>query len=521
MYAVGVILWELCAGRRFLQGDAQEHTAMVASGERSLPAIASLIGAPPELDAVIAKMTATERDDRYSSCRAATSALAALLKDAPALPNGERGIRARAAQVMYTLYPAEPGRARREFARLIASARDLTPEPWEPLPEPEPQAETEDDGFLPGTRYRLRGEVGRGSSSVVHEAEHVDLGRRVAVKLLDAEHTNSRDFAVRFRREARALSRLHHPGLVRVFDFGQADDGRLYCVMELIEGTTLAAALDREEYFDWRRSLRIARQACLALHAAHSRDVVHRDIKPHNLFLAEGDEVKLIDFGLAKTADELGDIEESDERAQQIGAMTLFGTPEYIAPEQAAGGRVDHRADLYALGCVLYEMLSGRLPFVASSDVKVLDAKLRGNPDPVRERAPNRGIPRAVGRLVMKSLARHPSRRFQSALEMAKAISVALDEPSRQRSRRRAIGASVVAGVMAFGLVLVGQQARPWLEALPADMPWMEQNEQPDQERVTPDERHESADPGELDRPEHASEATAPAIDVPKVVIAE
>jgi serine/threonine protein kinase len=329
---------------------------------------------------------------------------------------------------------------------------------------------------------------------VVYEALHVELGRRVAIKVLDADHTCSRDFAVRFRREARALSRLHHPGLVRVFDFGQNVDGRLFCVMELLEGHTLRHELSQHEALPWQRALRIARRVCQALEAAHGRQVVHRDIKPENLFVGADDHVKLIDFGLARTGE--SEDARADEAAEgDLGALTLFGTPEYMAPEQVSGGQVDHRADIYALGSVLYEMLSGRLPFADDSAVKQLDAKLRGSPEPVHERAPQRGIPRAVSRLVSRALARHPSRRFASAAEMADAISLALDEPTRQRSRRRAFGASVMAAMMGFGVVLVVQTAKPWLEELPARLPWLRQPT----EAPRPREQHQ--DPPEEEIP--------------------
>jgi serine/threonine-protein kinase len=476
LYAAGVMIWELCAGRRFLQGDAQDHMAKVAEGERDLPPIASHVGAPPELDAVLGRMTAHDREHRYASTRKASTALARLLKDAPPLSNGERGTRARVAQLMYSLYPSQPGRSRRDFARHVAAARKKEPAPWRPSSEPPPAPEEEerDDDLFAGTRYRIRREIGRGSSSVVYEAEHVDLGRRVALKVLDAEHTNSRDFAVRFRREARALSRLQHPGLVRVFDFGQASDGRLFCVMELLEGKTLRTEIELDGPLGWRRALRIARKTCLALTVAHSHDLVHRDIKPENIFLTDDGSVKLVDFGLAKRVDELGEgQEEGDSVASELGAMTLFGTPEYMAPEQVAGGRVDHRADLYALGCVIYECVTGRLPFVADSTVQILDKKLEGNPETVRERAPSLRIPRSVSRLVERAMARHASRRHDSAAVMASAIADILDEPRRRRTRRRAVGASVFAAVMAFAVVLLGQQARPWLEALPSHLPWL------------------------------------------------
>ena len=475
LYAAGIMLWELCVGRRFLQGEAAEHLAAVARGERTPPAIAQLVGAPLELDGVIGRLTAHDKADRYESSRLAARELARLLGHAPALPNGERGMRARVGQLMYNLYPLEPSRSRFEIARLIAAARSRKPQHTVEIPKPEspvPHPVTEEAGVLAGTRYRVRRELGRGASSIVYEAEHLELGRRLAIKVLDPEHTMSRDFAARFRREARALSRLAHPGLVRVYDFGQAADGRLFCAMELCEGETLKSLLAREA-LDWRRSLRLVRQACLALDAAHRSGVVHRDIKPANLFLTETGTLKLIDFGLARTADEIGDgATSADGGARSVGdlsapppdpgALALFGTPEYMAPEQAAGAPVDARSDVYALGCVLYEMLTGALPFGGEGAVAVIDAKLRGSPEPPHERAPGRDISRTASRIALAALARHPGRRFGSAVEMAAAIAEALDEPTRARSRRRAVGAAVTAGVVTFAAVLLGAHLTPF-----------------------------------------------------------
>ena len=512
LYAAGVMIWELLAGRRFLQGDAQDHMAAVAAGARDLPPIAADVGAPADLDAVLARMTAADRDDRYASTRAAATALATLLKDARALSNGERGTRARVAQLMYSLYPSQPGRARREFARLVAVARKKEPAPWRasspPLGAEEPE---EEPGLLPGTRYRLRGEIGRGASSVVYEAEHIELGRRVAIKLLDAEQTHCRDFAVRFRREARALCRLQHPGLVRVFDFGQTDDGRLFCAMELLEGKTLREEIEQGGTMTPARALGIVRKACLALAAAHRRELVHRDIKPENIFLTTSGAVKLLDFGLATRVDdeELGDA--GSTTAAELGAMTLFGTPEYMAPEQVAGGRLDHRADLYGLGCVLYELLTGRLPFAGDSAVAILDMKLKGSPESVRERAPRLGISRGVSRFVDRCLSRHPSRRFASADDMAQVAAALIDEPVRRRHRRRIMGASVVAAVMAFALVLVVGQARPWLEALPAQMPWLTPSGVPEGPRAPAGSAPNGATPAATQRLQTAQPPPGPA----------
>ncbi|WP_437580387.1 serine/threonine-protein kinase [Sorangium sp. So ce887] len=478
LYALGIMLWELCAGRRFLQGDAQTHMAAVARNQNDPPPIALSLGATPALDAAIARLTAFDREARYPSSRAAARDLAALLGAAVALPGGERGVRARAAHLMQRLFPGEPGRSRGEFATLVTAAkahRATAVTPVSPRAEAMASAERGDEGMLPGTRYRLLREIGAGASSTVYEAEHVDLGRRVALKVVSAEHSATDVVANRFRREARVLSRLSHEHLVKVHDFGMAADGRLFCGMDLLEGATLDAVLARGAAIDWRDAFAMAVKVLSALELTHAEGLVHRDIKPENLFLtrpsgAEGAPsiaeagLKLLDFGLAKCLSE--DRGEVDGVADATGAgegparaaVAIVGTPEYMAPEQAASGRIDGRADLYALGCVLYEMLTGRLPFVEPSLVALLDAKVKGSPERLRERAPARQIPPFVDELVMRALARHPSVRFQSATEMRQAILSALGTPGRARTRRRALGFAAVAAVMALaGVVVVGK----------------------------------------------------------------
>ncbi|XXX81122.1 serine/threonine-protein kinase [Sorangium sp. So ce134] len=488
LYALGIMLWELCAGRRFLQGDAQTHMAAVARNQNDPPPIALSLGAPPALDAAIARLTAFDREARYPSSRAAARDLAALLGAAVALPGGERGVRARAAHLMQRLFPGEPGRSRSEFAALVAGAkahRAAAVTPVSPRAEAMASAERGDEGMLPGTRYRLLREIGTGASSTVYEAEHVDLGRRVALKVVSAEHSAADAVASRFRREARVLSRLSHEHLVKVHDFGMAADGRLFCGMDLLEGETLDAVLARGAAIDWRDALAMAVKVLSALELAHAEGLVHRDIKPENLFLtrpsgAEGSPsiaeagVKLLDFGLAKCLSE--DRGEGDGVADATGAgegparaaVAIVGTPEYMAPEQAASGRIDGRADLYALGCVLYEMLTGRLPFVEPSLVALLDAKIKGSPERLRERAPARQIPPFIDELVMRALARHPSVRFQSAAEMREAILRALGTPGRARARRRALGFAAVAAVMTLAGVIVVGKGRDIAARVPA-----------------------------------------------------
>jgi serine/threonine-protein kinase len=461
LYALGVILWELCMGRRFLQGDPAEHMARVARGELDPPAIADGLGAPSDLDVILARLTAFDRATRYPTGRAAASDLARLLSAAQPLPGGERSVRARAAAVMGRLFPSEPARSRREFGDLAAAARAehaaLATPVSRAAADLAKRAADEQQGLLPGTRYELVREIGRGASSVVYEARHVDLGRRAAIKVLAAEDVGSRRARDRFRREARAMSRLSHPSLVEILDYGVASDDRPFCVMELLEGETLEAMLAREKVLGPREALSIAHRALVPLAAAHEAGVVHRDVKPANLFLTRSGDVKLLDFGLATSPD---DAPEPPPSVGDLAGLTIYGTPEYMAPEQAASGRVDARADVYALGCVLYEMMTGSLPFVRASSVATLDAKVKGSPERARDRAAGRKIPRDVDELVMRALARHPSLRFGSAGEMRAAIDRLLASPRRSRAVRRAAALLAIAAIAAFGGLALARGGR-------------------------------------------------------------
>ena len=452
LYAMGIMLWELVASRRFLQGDAADHLAAVAKNKRCPPPIAQVVGAPKELDAIIAKLVAFDADERYATARAALKDLAGLLSQAPSLSNGERGVRARISQLMLTLYPSEPTQSRRSFSKLVAGARKLEkdgePQGTQVVPAMvEPSMPEVDERVVPGTRYRMLRKIGEGAMGTVYEAEHIDLGRRVALKVLAAEHATSPDYAARFRREARALSRLSHPNLVTLHDFGQAADGRLYCAMEYLEGETLESLLARDGALEWRQALRLGAQAARALRDAHDVGLIHRDLKPSNLFLCEDGTLKLLDFGVARTRDDVGD------NAQEGSSFTLFGTPEYMAPEQVTSGTVDERADIYALGCVLYEMCTGRLPHVADSTVALLDAKVKRAPESPRERAASRGIPVQVDRLIMRALAKEPAKRTTSAEQLLEAMLAALDAPARSRRRRQSFGRVTLAATLAVAML--------------------------------------------------------------------
>ena len=451
VYALGVMLWELCAGKRFLQGDASEHMAAVAQNKRALPPLRPLADVPAPLDAAIARMTAHEKGSR-ASAREAQADLLRIMSGAPALSNGERGVRARVASLLAGLYPSEPKRSRAEFAKLLSQAKRAAAEAPALAPSPEPKAApAASDGLLPGTRYRIVGKIGEGAGGVVHEAVHVDLSRRVALKLLAPERAGRTADAARFRREAWALSRLTHANLTRLYDFGVTSDNRLFFAMEFLEGETLERYLSREKAVAVADALRIVRETASALEAAHAVGLVHRDIKPSNLFLTKDGGVKVLDFGVVCAP---GDGSDGGEGATP--SLALFGTPEYMAPEQIDGGPIDGRADVYALGSVLYELLTGRIPFVAASSVAVLDAKRKHAPEPPSERAPSRKLPPALDELVMRAIARRPADRYPDVTEFLGAIDRVERALGAGRPARRALGYAAVAAVMVGALAVLG-----------------------------------------------------------------
>ena len=226
--------------------------------------------------------------------------------------------------------------------------------------------------------YKLLDRIGEGGMGAVYRAEHVVLGRAVAVKVLLPELSRSPEALERFFIEARTLAGLHHPGIVAVQDFGHLPDGRAFLVMEILEGEPLSERLLRVVRLPEGQAIALCRQAAGAVLAAHARGIVHRDLKPDNLFLVQdqdvpgGERVKVLDFGIAKLGTGAGGVKTREG--------VIIGTPRYMAPEQCRAQPVDHRADLYALGCVLFEMLAGRPPFVADDAVAVLTAHVLDTP---------------------------------------------------------------------------------------------------------------------------------------------
>ncbi len=272
--------------------------------------------------------------------------------------------------------------------------------------------------------YCVEAVVGEGGMGTVYRAEHLLIGKQVAIKILRQDLSAGDEMVQRFFNEARAAARAKHPGIIDVYDFGR-HDGCAYLVMELLDGEPLSARLRRER-LDHDTVRLIGRQVASALAAAHDAGIAHRDLKPDNIFLARdetavgGVRVKLLDFGIAKLTEADG----SSSAGTRTGA--IMGTPAYMSPEQCRGaGDVDHRADLYALGCILFEMMAGRPPFIGHGTGELISAHLTRRPQPMAAAAP--GVPAPLAGLVDRLLAKQPGARLQHARDVASVLGGTLD----------------------------------------------------------------------------------------------
>ena len=274
--------------------------------------------------------------------------------------------------------------------------------------------------------YRIVRLLGEGGMGAVYEARQEPLDRRVALKTLHADHAKNQESIARFFKEAKVLSRLEHPSIVQVSDFGNAADGTAYLVMEYLRGQSLASRLDTLSEKGQRLPIATALQVCVqvsdVLSLAHTQGIVHRDIKPANLMLVAdpvapgGERVKVLDFGIAKLSDDRGGVKTATDQ--------VMGTPAYMSPEQCAGaGGVDAQTDVYALGCVLYELLSGRTPFVADGPGRLIGMHLFQEPPPLRSVAPQ--VPSEIAELVHRMLRKEKTQRptmREAAGELAKQV---------------------------------------------------------------------------------------------------
>jgi serine/threonine-protein kinase len=262
-------------------------------------------------------------------------------------------------------------------------------------------------------RYRIDGVLGKGGMGRVYKGEHTGIGRTVAIKILHTALGGNREAMQRFQREALASGRLDHPNIVGVSDFGVIESGGLYLVMEALEGEALGSRLEREKRIPWPEALEIMRGVLSGLRHAHDKGVVHRDIKPDNIFLARKDGeqvVKILDFGIAKLY-----AGNADDPASTRAGLTV-GTPAYLSPEQAVGGAITPAADLYSTSIVLYEMLVGRAPFEDEDPLAMLTAHVSREPPTFAELAPDLEVPPGLEALVHRGLAKVSAERIGSAL---------------------------------------------------------------------------------------------------------
>jgi serine/threonine protein kinase len=437
LYAVGIILWELLTGRQMFPNSAENIIQRVRNPETQPPSVyASRV--PPALDAIVMKSLAKDRTLRYADCEAFRSALAGFL--ATAAPTTDN---ASVAEFLRRLFGDEIEEERTKRQALLddfiaaragsvkAEADQTSSQPTTVslAPKEPPQGSGVIGTYLDG-RYLVRRLIGEGGMGLVYEAEHVEIGRRVAVKILHAAYTRQAEVVARFRSEARAATRIGHPHIIDVFDSGTTVDGAVYFVMEYLDGVDLGHLIGKGGPLPVERAVRIAREICQALAAAHKAGIVHRDMKPENVFLVERDGqkdfVKVLDFGIAKTLEAI-----SERQGRLTNPGMAMGTPEYMAPEQAAGANADGRADVYAVGAILYEMLTGRPPHEGNTIMEVLTKKATERPVEVETLRPD--VPLDLARLVQRCLATSPDERPQSMEALATELG-RLSGPAPKRS---------------------------------------------------------------------------------------
>jgi serine/threonine protein kinase len=295
-------------------------------------------------------------------------------------------------------------------------------------------------------KFRITCEIGRGGMAAVYEAENIDIGKRVAVKILAAELITSRIVRERFIREARAAAAINSPYICDVYDSGMFEE-RPFLVMELLEGESLYDMLTRLRQLDFETTLRICTHAARGLGKAHEANVVHRDLKPENIFITKNEEglllAKILDFGLAKFYEPTS-ADAQTARLTREGA--LFGTPAYMSPEQAKGqGEVDHRADLWALGCIVYECLTGQTVWNVEQGVAMILAQIAGAPLP-RPSKLRPDLPESFDAWFYRALNRDPNQRFQTAREFADALAEAL--VVKEQARKPELSSDVEASVI-------------------------------------------------------------------------
>ncbi|HEY3578643.1 MAG TPA: Stk1 family PASTA domain-containing Ser/Thr kinase [Gaiellaceae bacterium] len=311
-------------------------------------------------------------------------------------------------------------------------------------------------------RYRIQRKLGAGGMADVYLAEDQELGRRVAIKILNGRHANDAQFIERFRREAKNAAALNHPNIVSIYDRGNAED-TYYIAMEFLDGRTLKELIVSRGAAPINVAIEYARQILSALRFAHRHGIVHRDIKPHNVLVDSEGRVKVTDFGIARAG-----------TSQMTETGSIVGTAQYLSPEQARGGEVDQRSDLYSLGIVLYELLTGKTPFDGDTPVEIAMKHLSNAPKPPSKLRPD--IPAELDMVVLRALAKNPDDRYQSADEMeadlervarGARVSAATVDTATQVLRRPAAAAAATTATSATAATMVAAPPAPAAGAVP------------------------------------------------------
>lgn len=283
-------------------------------------------------------------------------------------------------------------------------------------------------GQVVADRYHVVKKLGEGGMGQVYLAEHVKMGRRSAIKVMNPVMVHDPDAVARFNREASNASRITHPNVCAIYDFGETPDGLIYLAMEFIEGEPLTDLLEREGALPVPRATAIFLQTAEALQAAHDLGIVHRDLKPDNIMLSRkkggGDTVKVVDFGIAKAVG-------GDQAGQKVTRTGLVvGTPEFMSPEQLSGDALDGRSDLYSLALVFYRMLTGKLPFEATSVQETMIKRLTDEPIKLAEARPDLSFPAGLQPVLDTALARTPMERYQSVAKFAADVAAVTGRPT-------------------------------------------------------------------------------------------
>ncbi len=376
----------------------------------------------------------------------------------------------------------------RENAMLDTAAADPTPHAGTPsISLTGMTGMAEIVGSTLSGRYLVTRKVGQGGMGAVYEATHTLIGKRVAVKVLLEKYAQREAIVKRLKQEAQLASSIGNEHIIDITDFGNTEDGRTFVVMEFLEGESLAECLAREPQLSEQRILRIASQTASALAAAHAKGVVHRDIKPENIFILkrkEQDFIKVVDFGISKS---LRATDENEEQVRLTQTGMVLGTPLYMSPEQARGDEdLDHRVDIYALGVIMYESASGRVPFSGNNYLSVISQVLNEDPKALRELRPD--LSDEFEAIVSKALAKNRNDRYTDANAMLADVNAVLDDPTHSTERARitgprrllprppkipriawAIGGAgiVAAGVAIAVAVLMGSKAKKQLSEKP------------------------------------------------------